>query len=227
MFTAGGPSCSPTLSINVNSHTIAGSLHSNGSVQINANSGHIAGPTTYVSSASGWPQSQFAGGLTQAEPLVFEAPWDISDYAPGSPKAELAADAYFHHPHGLNTAVSSVAPGLHFVEGNVNLYPSGSGTVDLDGVTIVATGSIQISANNVSLSPWDPDGVALFANSNNTPSCSAQAVQLSTTSLTFTGVIFAPYGKVGLYTNSNTSISGAVIANVAQINSNTLVMDLP
>lgn len=67
----------------------------------------------------------------------------------------------------------------------------------------------------------------LFANSGGTPSCWAQAVNASTSSLSFSGVIYAPNGKVGFYTNTTTSIAGAVIANSTQITGNHLNMELP
>lgn len=227
IYATGAPSCNASIAIDTADRHIEGALHSNGSIQSNGSAGWIAGPVTYVDSVNAWPPSQFVGGISQAAPLDIEAPWKLSEYAPGSAKASAAGDNFHYWNGGMNTSVDGIEPGLHYVAGNVNIWPGASSNVILEEVTIVATGSIQISAASITLTPWDPDGIVLYGDSGGTPTCWNNAIQLSTTSLSWEGVLFAPNGKVGLYTANSTTVAGAIIAVTAQITGNSLAMSLP
>lgn len=84
-----------------------------------------------------------------------------------------------------------------------------------------------MSGSDVTLTPWDPDGVTLLADSGGNFGCWNAGIQISTTSLTFSGTVHAPNGQVGLYTAETTTTWGQVVAARIQITGNSLQMNLP
>lgn len=227
LFAIGGTACGTNLAMDNNDRVIMGDVHTNGGLRSNGNAGNITGLTTYVGSLNAWPPNQFVGGIEQTSAKPAPVSWDIADYAPGGAKAAAAGSDYHHWKNGMSSSVDNIQPGLHYVQGNVNIWPGGSGNVHLDGVTIVATGTIQLSAANLRLSPYEGEDIVVFANSGGTANCWNQGVNMSTTNLDFRGVIYAPNGKIGLYTNQTASLEGALVGYTIQATGNKLHIEQP
>ena len=84
-------------------------------------------------------------------------------------------------------------------------------SIDLTGVTIVATGRIKVTANTT-LSPADPSLPTLFSAAG---SCTQSGIQLTGNSITWSGVIAAPAGIVKI--NGSTLRGGTVLGAAVQV----------
>ena len=114
--------------------------------------------------------------------------------------AEFAARADYTHSGSIHISGSdTLEPGLHYVNGNAKISSS-SLTAN---VTIVATGSIEISGSGKNLTASDPTGMLLFAGTD---------VKLTGGSNTFAGLVYAPNGTVEASGDGNTFPNGRIWA---------------
>lgn len=224
LFAGGPPACGEnTLMLPAASKTINGGVHTNGGMNISGPLGTMFfnGHTTYVTEMPNWMENQygsrfFAGhSQTTNQPYPVPADWVIENYAPGGSKATAAQaeDMYTHWPSGMNTNSAAIPEGLNYVQGNVNIYPAGgphgSGN-SLHNTTIVATGTMTISAAFNEASPYEDDGLLLFGNSGGTASCWNNGLQMSADLNSFEGTIYFPNGKIGI-NNDRMIGNGAII----------------
>jgi hypothetical protein len=109
--------------------------------------------------------------------------------------------------------------GIHFVSGDVTIS---TGTALLNGVTIVATGSINISSTQISLTPFATDLPALFAGRE---SCASDGIKLSTSNLTVAGAVFAPTAQVSANSSVVTVTAGALVGTSVRIGASRVSID--
>ena len=136
-----GPSCGNGAQFSGSHVSITGELRSNGNVMLSGSSVAVTGKISYGGSAN-IGHGTTAGVVYSALPVASGLPWQISDFAPGGVYSKLPR--YVAHTDSINISSTSLAPGIHYVAGDVRI--SNSNPV-LAGVTIVATGRISISGS--------------------------------------------------------------------------------
>jgi adhesin HecA-like repeat protein len=136
----------------------------------------------------------------------------LSDFIPGG---SLAGGATYHlHPNGLQ-GVSTLDPGVHYVVGDAQI--SGN-KLEFEGVTIVATGSINLSGSSIALSPAAPGLPTLMSGSN---ACSSAAINLSSAKINWDGTIVALDGLVrtsGSKLDGGDIIAAAIRSSGSELN---------
>lgn len=200
--------CGNALSAPGSSITVNGPAHSNGSVHSPGppiGSKVWNGPVTYGPGGSASnPLVQYKAGATldPNAPLGYPVPsyWKVENYAPGGSRTNVAN--YYSYVGDQNFG-SGLAPGLHYIAGDVSLQGS---AYSLNDVTIVATGNIHIRGANITMTPYSSDGLALFSDHAGSPSCNTHAIQFTNATGAFEGVWFAPNGQVRI--NSSTVVGG-------------------
>jgi hypothetical protein len=201
-----GPSCGSGAQFSGSHVSITGELRSNGNVMLSGSSVAVSGKIVYGGSANIGYGTTSAGVVYNPVAAASGLPWQISDFAPGGIYSKLPG--YVAHGDSINISTVNLSPGIHYVAGDVNI--SNSNPV-LTGVTIVATGRINISGST-SLSPALPGLPTLLAGGG---SCWATAIQLSGSKVTWTGTIAAPGG--GIQISSSEVKGGRVVGGNVQL----------
>ena len=179
---------------------ITGDIHSNGSANINGNTGSSLG-TTFRTVAGA---NTISGNTNTVLPAISTGGSAVPMLAyPLSLYKSLATVVF---PSDLKLdSVSSTIGGILYVEGNVEMYD-----VALSGpLSVVATGSITESTTDSTYQNNDPhNGILLFA---------GQDVNVNSTGNHNTGLMYAPNGtvKVGA---TNLTLNGSLVGNNVEIN---------
>ncbi len=135
-----------------------------------------------------------------AEPQPAPVLYDIADYQPGGQYAVLAGSNY-HQYNSSQSFTGNMAPGLYYVNGDVDLH-------DVAGnVSIVATGSIRINGS-ARLTTYDPRFPVLFTTSNST---NPGAISSHNPDLELHGFIVAPNGAINI-SGAQGALYGSVYA---------------
>lgn len=148
------------------------------------------------------------------QPTVTYPPlFDIADYQPGGVKAVAAGSDY--HSYTSDQTFNGTLSGLIYVDGDVQINKGTVADTGI-GVTIVATGEIQIS-NNVKNTNWrhyDSENLLFFSTHVAGNPCSSgggnDGIKVAGSQNQFTGIIYAPSGKINI-SGSEINICGAVI----------------
>ncbi|MEX0791377.1 MAG: hypothetical protein WD178_11445, partial [Actinomycetota bacterium] len=82
-----------------------------------------------------------------------------------------------------------------------------------------SNGEIHFNGNNFTFTPWDPDGLLLFSNKNQTSCSSGQAViKLNGNTHSWTGIMYAPRGPLDFAgTNIGASLNGRLVAQTVSL----------
>jgi hypothetical protein len=231
---AGSTTCADAVAFSGANRTVNGGVHSNNDMRVRSHGTVLNGEVTFL---NGDPP---AGNITVTPSvnnprristnLPYPEVFDIADYAPLGEKGLLATGLLKYHYFPveinetflagrglLNPLTRTMAPGLYYTPGDVHLNISGySGS----GVTIVsANGDIHLNGNNLTFTPWDPDGLLLFSNKDQ-DSCSAgQAViKLDGNTHSWTGVMYAPQGPIDFSgTNVGASLHGRLVGQTVSL----------
>lgn len=171
------------LDVSGSTVTVNGNVRSNSSVSMSGSSVKVNGNISYGTSKKISSKVVHGGLLYDRTPVAANLPWAVADFAPGGRLADQPA--YRSYTRSIDVGRSGLAPGVHYVKGNVTI--SGSAP-DLPGVTIVATGRIKISGGS-DLSPASPALPTLLAGTS---------LEISGSSVTWTGLIAAPTSEVKL-----------------------------
>ncbi|MCA9906766.1 MAG: Tad domain-containing protein, partial [Anaerolineae bacterium] len=181
------------------------------------------------------PQAPVTNASVREDPLPFR----LQDYQPGGSTARaVALYTYINSgsgdsdwmPGGGGTWKPSngrVLEGLYYVEGdvdigtNVILDGDRNGDGRAEGVSIVATGSIQFNAGSGMNVHYYADGLIAFSDDGEGRPCSYNAVLVSGSSATWYGLIYAPHGAVQGSLSSMTVI-GAIVANTMNMSGSDL-----
>jgi hypothetical protein len=173
----------------------------------------VSGKISYGGSANIGYGTTSAGVVYSPLPVAAGLPWQISDFAPGGIYSKLPR--YVAHADSINVSSTNLAPGIHYVAGDVNI--SNSNPV-LAEVTIVATGRINISGST-SLSPAVAGLPTLLAGGG---SCWQTAIQLSGSNVSWTGTIAAPGG--GIQISSSEVRGGRVVGGNVQLSGSHVIL---
>ncbi|MDH5616094.1 MAG: pilus assembly protein TadG-related protein, partial [Acidimicrobiia bacterium] len=213
---SGSTSCGPVdLDLTGSSQTIEGGIHSNDQLKINGNvasPSKIYGPVTAVASVAynGVLFFDTPGDTTESTPGTnptqgvnvrpYPADFKIAAYAP--PQGAAAFAAYFPFSTDQSWSNVVIAPGVYYVDGDVDLHD-----VSGEHVTIVATGQISLTGTNLVntitvdtdplYGPYDPSGLALFSTyQNSIESCNRNAIKWSGSAHIWGGIQYAPFGNI-------------------------------
>jgi adhesin HecA-like repeat protein len=146
-----------------------------------------------------------AGAIVQDGTAVTPGfPWTVADFAPGgrfSSEPGYITRTGNWNPYGA-------APGIYYVDGNVTISAS---SVDLRGVTIVATGTVTVSGSDSRLSPARSDLPTVLAGGGD---CHRAAINVSGSSVRWEGLLAAPNGLAQI--NGSKPRGGQVMAFAIQ-----------
>jgi Flp pilus assembly protein TadG len=239
---AGGPtSCNGGVELDLSgaSKIINGGIHSNGEVKITGASTDVNGQVTHVGGST-WPGSiQVYEHLpypiditiadyrpTGARALVHNDVDPLLDRYYDFDTTDIDATLLVNQGYADNISGSEIRmkkSGVYYTKGDIKITKNISMGTDALGnpvkVTWVAEGQIEISAKT-NMSGFDPviggpsdPGVLFFSNYPGTPpDCTANAIKLSSSGITWTGVIFAPNGQVSPSFSTATSLNGSIFA---------------
>lgn len=236
LFT-GGTLCNNSLSISGSSSVLTGNVHSNSDIQISGSANTVNGVGTSVGPASGPPSVNWVPSsgnpVAVADPLGWPVTYDIADYRPGG-VAAVAAGADYHDfgsdeidvaaltDAGLwDSGTSTITDGIYYTTDSVSISASSvAGTVTFvtDPAIPSNDGTISFSGSGHTLTAFDDTGLLLFSNHqkqhplSRNANCTSNSVSLSGSSMDWTGIVYAPGGRVQMSGSSNTSVSGSIIS---------------
>lgn len=192
------------------------------------------------------PNDNSGAGIIQRPPQPAPLLFNIDDFRPpdGAIWKQIPPERRFHiqgaddwhwpgtgAPKELPTSERGLLEGLIFVEGSLGTQGGGDFDARLgDGLTIVATGNIRISGNNIYMKPYWGDlqimaGGGGYSPSNPTPdtltggTCSGgDHVQFNTANFIFEGLLYVPWGRIRIPVSSIMPSYGQIIAYTMHLN---------
>lgn len=198
------------IAMSASNITSSGLLRSNGDVNLWGGSVDIDGTVSYAGSTN---LRSAANIVHDTAVTVADLGFSVTDFAQGISRSDVD---FFAHVGRWN-AGGSPERGVHFVAGDVNV--SGS-DVDLDGVTIIATGSINVSGSNIVMSPAAPGLPTLVSGSW---ACDSAAINLSGSNIEWDGTIVALSGMVRM--SASNVEGGDVVAAAVRGSASNLILD--
>ena len=232
---AGSQTCSQSLNFSGSNRTINGNVHTNNDVQITSSGTEINGDVTFMNGSLPSGNITYNPSIDNPrrvdEPLGYPDEFKITDYAPGGPKALLALSQLRYHYAGsanidltwltlnlaYNPLTKTIAPGLYYTSGNIDL--SGGGYNAAGATFVTSNGNIHFNGNNLTFSAWDPDGLLLFSNKSDTAcDTNRSVIKLNGNTHSWSGIMYAPNGPIDFAgTNSGASLHGRLVANTINL----------
>ena len=234
---AGAPSsCNGGVQLDLSgsSKIVNGGIHSNGDIKITGSSTTVNGDVTYVGSSNFTPSSKVYTSIDYPLDIT------IADYRPGGSRAapydnaDPALDKYFNTTGDIdNNWLKNNGYAVSLGGQKIEITKSGVyyTTQDIDikqvsmaaGVKATFAAEGQITANGESdFMGFDPvvggandPGVLFFSNylaPPTGPTCTGSAISMSSSGISWTGVIFAPYGAVTPSFSTASSLNGSILA---------------
>ena len=195
--------CGNGLQLSGSQIDISGNVRSNGNINISGSQIDVHGAISYGGTGHVGTDVN-ADSVNHAPlPVVAVVPWLLTDFLPGARWSSLPG--YTAHLGSWTISGGGATPGIHYVAGDVTI--SGNAPA-LTGVTIVATGRIQVSGA-AKISPARSDMPALFSTGG---SCWNSGINLSGSKIEWSGVIAAPNGLVQV---SSSKVDGGRIIGAA------------
>ena len=198
--------CGNGLQLSGSQIDISGNVRTNGNINISGSQIDVHGAISYGGSGHVGTGVNATSVTHSPLPVVAVVPWVLADFLPGARWSSLPG--YTAHLSSWTISGGGATPGIHYVAGDVTI--SGNAPA-LTGVTIVATGRIQVSGS-AKISPARPDMPALFSTGG---SCWNSGIGLSGSKIEWTGVIAAPNGLVQV--SSSKVDGGRIIGGSVQI----------
>jgi len=203
-------------------HELHGAIHSNSDIKLAGAQNLIDGPVHYVSGLqNSGSQNTFTFQPRQVAPQPLPTLLNVDDFKPGGPIAQALGAQYLDQSaecaskHTWQRQPKQPLPaGVYWIPCDAQI----SGADSSGNVTLVSTGSIQISGARAAFQPFY-QGVQFASSSNGNA-----AVQLSGSSATIGGLVFAPRGSVQL-SGSSMNLKCAVVANQIQLSGAKTVVD--
>jgi len=206
ILATGGTDCGGGLQLSGSSIDVLGSLRANGDIMVQGSSVTVDGIISYGGSPNVSNQVVSDGVERDGSTTVSGLAWNVADFALGLP---LGLGVAYHRHDGYWWVGDEVEPGVHYVDGSVQISAS---NIDLTGVTIVATGSIGVSGSGLRLSPATPGLPALLSGADG---CYQTGINLSASSIQWDGVVAAPNARVQV--NGSDLHGGKILAASVQM----------
>ncbi|MEO5662756.1 MAG: RHS repeat-associated core domain-containing protein [Nocardioides sp.] len=190
---------------------IQGRVHTNGELRFVGASKTIRGASTYAGSISAdTTRNSFTPLPVQSGVLDFPINPQVADFRPGGPVAAEVGSAY-HDMSALcssgswHDVQSTLASGVYYANCDIQLNGSQIG----GRVTLVSEGHIKIAGSRPAFEPYR-DGLLMLAGATGT-----KAIDISTSSSKFLGVLFAGSGEISVSGGSNRFYCGILGNTVA------------
>jgi Flp pilus assembly protein TadG len=205
---------------------INGKVHSNAKVSVSGSDHTINGNCEYVTSYAQSGSDQHITYVRVSASPNYPVNFNIVDYRPGG-RAALAAQAagkYFVHTGNWSVSGSgqTIPTGLHYVTGNASFSGSGNkGTF-----TVVAEGTADISGSGHTFAQYI-DGLFVFSNyeRSGAPKCTSAICNVSGSGSNYTGVIFAPKGKISFSGSGQLITRGSLIGWAVDVSGSGFTLD--
>lgn len=190
---------------------IQGRVHTNGELRFVGATKTIKGASTYAGSISAdTTRNSFTPLPVKSGVLGFPMNPQVADFRPGGPVAVEMGSAY-HDMSALcsggswHDVQSSLASGVYYANCDIQLNGS-----QIDGrVTLVSEGRIKIAGSRPAFEPY-LDGLLMLAGATGT-----KAIDISTSSSKFLGVLFAGSGEISVAGAGNRFYCGILGNTVA------------
>jgi hypothetical protein len=184
--------------------TVDGDVRSNGDVAFYVSEAEVDGVVAYGGSLL--PGSHQLGGHTVHQPGAGDVtlPYTIDEIVNGDVFPDVERIVH----NGKLQIHNSIEPGIHIVHGDVGV--SGN-EIDLNGVTIVATGRINLSSSSITLTPAAAGLPTLMTSASD---CNRAAIQISGSDTVWHGPVVAADGLIrmsGAELHGNAPIYGGAI----------------
>ena len=188
---AGNVYSNAEISVTGAGNTVNGYSHADSKYTVSGAGNKCVGPAQYVTTWSNTGAGNTFSPVQVASAVrSFPATYNTTN--------SFGTYTYDVPSYTISGAGISVPPGTYYVTGNVSI---GGATVNLTGVTMVATGTITVSGASIgSSSPAAANGCTFYSTST-----SANAINISGASGTWTGLIYAPNGGVS-FTGAGISV---------------------
>jgi Flp pilus assembly protein TadG len=235
----GCPSLQKTLDFSGSTIDVIGRVHSNSDLYISGSTNDFVGQTSYVCPLSGYPRFHNGGSGNTFTPTPGSAPAELDPVAKA--RSYFTPCTYTASSSGMWDLSSN---GSWWVGGTKvsktlrpGIYCSGTGSSDgiklsdsdirvltdiatgADGVTFVASYSIEVSGSNFQLKPFKDN--ILFASYGT----SDVAVKVAGSGGTWEGIIYAPNGTAEISGSSNLALQGGIIAKRVKLNGSGFSID--
>lgn len=239
---AGSPTCGQSLNFSGANRTINGNVHTNNDAKITSSGTTINGDVTFLNGSLPSGNIVYNPAVDNPrrldETLGYPDEFKITDYAPGGPKALLALSQLKYHYAGsaninlawltvnlaYNPLTKTIAPGLYYTSGDIDL--SGNGYNSTGATFVTSNGNIHFNGNTFTFSAWDPEGLLLFSNKSDTACSTNQSViKLNGNTHSWSGIMYAPNGPIDFAgTNSGASLHGRLVANTVNLSGSNQVL---
>lgn len=224
LYAIADASCKGEVKINASDIVVGDRVRSNHDLSVNGSDMTFFGLVSHADEAQIGYGARLLGGIvhesgTQPDPFG----WSTDDFAPGSPAAQAAGADYFTHTGTWRVTgnAADIASGLHYVTGDVHIA---SGTTQLSGVSIVATGNIKITSSTISVSPYSDDLPTIFAGEDR---CNKDGIKLSGSQIMLSGVVYAPGSKIKLNGSFLTATDATLAGAVVQMSASSVAINVP
>ncbi len=224
---AGSTTCDKTIDWSGSTSTATGGVHSNNELYVGGTGNTIEGSSTYVNDLFANSGNTFTPPPIQSATLPYPVDFQISEYAPGGAKANLATSQgrYFNagntkidkgwlESRGLyNDSTKTIATGLYYTTADIDLSIS-----DLNGtITVVSSnGTISMNGSGQDVTAWDPEQLLAFSYRDG--GCSNVGVKVDGSSSFWRGIVFAPRAMAEMSGSNNSTLEGSLIANTVRVN---------
>ena len=251
---AGADSCTTGGAIELNltgsTQTINGGIFSNGDLTLQGANITVNGDIDYRGSFSSnaGPDVIDAAERFFGSPEDYPLELDIAEFRPGGPRQAADPSNYFNSAPGVgidngwmvangyatgnNSAIVITQSGLYYSPKTGNKAVDLKGVSTAPGVTVTFVAEGQIEINGVAdltgyvseTAGYSP--ILLFSNAGNPPTCNTNAIQMSSSNITWTGLIYAPRGEVKMsFASASAVVNGSIIAYTVDISGSNFVIN--
>jgi putative Flp pilus-assembly TadE/G-like protein len=197
--------------------TVTGAVHSNSDVDMSGSGNTINGSVQDVTGANPTglqgkaTMNPSTNNPVQSTVLPDPVNKTLADFYQGT--SSTPTYHYISSSTNLSSYVTSgvLAPGVYYVNGDIN-FAQGLSTTVPSAVTLVATGSINISSPTMNFVPYS-EQMTFFANvtSNNT------GLNISGSNGSWGGIAYAPNSNLRVSGSSNLSIPASMVGNTVTV----------
>jgi hypothetical protein len=231
---AGSSSCNNAINVTGSSAIVSGGVHSNNDMKFSGSDNFIEGSATYVSSVDGAADKITYDPPPPDNPIQiaevnYPVDFPIDDYAPGGVEAIAAQnddDSYYScdckmdigwlTDQGLyDDTNKELQDGLYYTSDEIDINVN---TIIGDAVTFVAREEISFSGSGQTLAPY-VNGLLAYTDKQKPggSQCASAVISFSGSTQDWSGIIFAPNGKVSLSGSASTTFNGSIISNTIDI----------
>lgn len=238
-FFAGDDSCGSDKQFtwSGSNSTVVGNIHSNDGYLIGGSNNNFNGDFTYddgPGSTSGSGNNFGSGPTANSGVEPYPVDYDINDFGPGATgtpgtPAYQASIAGRFHDAGSNkidsgwltsnttyTGSGLLEPGLYWTTDEIDISGADGGNVTF----ATPSGIIKVSGSSANFTPYEATGVLMF--SDRTGNCDEKAIEMSGSNNNWSGILFAPRGKIVFNGSSNDTLDGSAIGRTIDVSGSSI-----